>query len=74
MHQHSKRGPLAHTWACSGAPNSRQGIGEEGGDVLLIAGGRETAHIHPARVARRLLRRRLGSCNTEACFRYVLPV
>lgn len=50
------------TRAGSGAPNGSQGIGEEGGNVLLIARGGEAPHVHPARVARRLLRRRLRSC------------
>ena len=50
------------TRAGSGATHSSQGIGEEGGNVLLIAGRGEAPHIHPARMARRLLRGRLRSC------------
>jgi hypothetical protein len=43
------------TWSCGVAPHSSQGVAEEGAHRLLASSGRQTTHVHTARVAGGLL-------------------
>ena len=62
-------GGVGLTRAGSGASDSCQCIGEEGGNVLLVGGGRQPAHVHPTGMPRGLL----GGARCRKCCSICAP-